>query len=597
MLVFAVSLGVAQGAATDPSLPDLVSDHVERPQIATYTQPDGDHLLIRFDGYLHNAGPGPLEVRGSDRKSSASSCAPSTAPCMKKVAQRIYKENNNLTPTDDVSRAREFLWEPADGHNHWHLKNAVRYGLWSGEQTAEVAPSQKVGFCLTDTEPIEYTGGDFGKYPIDSTLIRNCQDPAAPYNGGGSTASSVTTGISAGWRDKYTRSLAFQYVDITNVQPGEYFVSSQADPLNVLVEDSEANNEVSFSPDPVTVPGYLASPISAGVVSATAASPIELTSDEFIPRSDEEVEAGFDTLDPVRYKIVEKPKHGTLRKANGTSSLPFNSYFSDQNITYKADAGYIGPDSFKFVADDPSSSFPKNPAAATVALNVGSMPSVTISGAPSSLMAGLSAQLTALVIADDPPGVTWSVNGVPGGNAQVGTITQDGLYIAPQTVPLAGQVTIQAKSASGAIDQEVVRITPQPVLLPAPTPQGTPTVTVIPNGGGIAGRTKSKKTSLYGVRVGRAAGHLLVSVRSRKSGVVRIYATKGTRRVGSCRLKTVAARRLTCRIRLARGVSASKVNILLTLRVNGKLVESLKTNLASAKRSLAAHHAMGHQHH
>jgi hypothetical protein len=39
--------------------------------------------------------------------------------------------------------------------------------------------------------------------------------------------------------------------------------------------------------------------------------------------------------------------------------------------------------------------------------------------------------------------VIWSVNGIPGGNAEIGTISSNGLYTAPAIVPLPNnQVTI-----------------------------------------------------------------------------------------------------------------------------------------------------------
>ena len=43
--------------------------------------------------------------------------------------------------------------------------------------------------------------------------------------------------------------------------------------------------------------------------------------------------------------------------------------------------------------------------------------------------------------------VTWSVNGIPGGNADVGTISGNGLYTAPGIVPLPNnQVTIESSA-------------------------------------------------------------------------------------------------------------------------------------------------------
>jgi hypothetical protein len=113
-----------------------------------------------------------------------------------------------------------------------------------------------------------------------------------------------------------------------------------------------------------------------------------------------------------------------------------------------------------------------------------------------------------------------------------------------------------------------------------------------------SGGTKKtgKKRALSNVKLGRVPRALLVSVRSASSGVVRIYANKGWRRVGYCRTKARAGRTVTCKIKVPKGVNAGKVDVLITLRVDGKLVETLKTNLASAKRS-QAHHAHGHHHH
>ena len=55
-------------APDDPVLPDLVADAPERQQIANYTYPDGTQaLLLRFDGYVHNIGPGPFEIRATGR--------------------------------------------------------------------------------------------------------------------------------------------------------------------------------------------------------------------------------------------------------------------------------------------------------------------------------------------------------------------------------------------------------------------------------------------------------------------------------------------------------------------------------------------------
>ncbi len=60
---------------------------------------------------------------------------------------------------------------------------------------------------------------------------------------------------------------------------------------------------------------------------------------------------------------------------------------------------------------------------------------------------GASRQLTAYVPLS-PNTVSWTVNGIPGGNASVGTISASGLYQAPAAVPMQNAVTVRATSTA-----------------------------------------------------------------------------------------------------------------------------------------------------
>src|SRR5687768_10308263 len=118
--VFACALGAqAASAQVTERLPDLVSDQPRNLQLQTVAQPDGNHLLLRFDGYVHNAGLGALEMRGSNRVDNEYTT----------VVQRVYRSDASFF--DDSSRDPRIIFEPEDGHNHWHLKNAARYSLWN----------------------------------------------------------------------------------------------------------------------------------------------------------------------------------------------------------------------------------------------------------------------------------------------------------------------------------------------------------------------------------------------------------------------------------------------------------------------------------
>jgi hypothetical protein len=59
---------------------------------------------------------------------------------------------------------------------------------------------------------------------------------------------------------------------------------------------------------------------------------------------------------------------------------------------------------------------------------------VTISPSTASLAIGATQQFTEQVTGTSNIAVTWSVNGIPGGNSTIGTISSSGLYAAPTTV-------------------------------------------------------------------------------------------------------------------------------------------------------------------
>jgi uncharacterized repeat protein (TIGR03803 family) len=71
---------------------------------------------------------------------------------------------------------------------------------------------------------------------------------------------------------------------------------------------------------------------------------------------------------------------------------------------------------------------------------------VTVSPSTAQVPAGGVQQFTATVTNTSNAAVTWSVNGVTGGNSTVGTTSAAGLYTAPTTVPNPATVTVTATS-------------------------------------------------------------------------------------------------------------------------------------------------------
>ncbi len=112
--------------------------------------------------------------------------------------------------------------------------------------------------------------------------------------------------------------------------------------------------------------------------------------------------------------------------------------------SYKAPATVPTPSAVTVTAVSTVDSTKSGAASATIAKPV----TVTVAPTTASLQAGVTKQFTATVLNSANTAVTWSVNGIPGGDAVVGTISAAGLYQAPQGVPTPVTVSVGAASVA-----------------------------------------------------------------------------------------------------------------------------------------------------
>jgi hypothetical protein len=415
----------------------------------------------------------------------------------------------------------------------------------------------KVGFCLEDSGHVDSHGPTAKVYGNHDFCWQGRPDRA-----------SLVEGVSAGWRDVYPWDLAFQWVDVSDVQPGSYWLHSDVDPDGILAEGNEGN-QAAWAGSATTIPGFVAKAVDAGEVAAGDSLDVSLGAQR------------FGSPGPARYRIESAPAHGTL-------DAPAGSWRTSATVAYTPASGFSGTDTFTYAVRDNNSSFPRSPAIATVTISVapGSTPapSVQISGAPDSVVAGTSVQLRATVT-NDSPGVTWSVDGTAGGTATAGTITGQGLYTAPPQPPAAGVVEISARSARGGRDARTVRIAPVPQQQPAPLPQPEPQPA--PPSGGVLGTPPAGRLTVpEAARIGR---RLIMSVTSAQAGLVRLNAYAGKRRIGSCVARTPAGRRFTCRLRMPRSMRPTRpVRVVASLRIEGRLV-AVRTRAPAPVNSAHVH--------
>lgn len=181
------------------------------------TQPN--RTLMRVSTATPNIGRGPLELRGS-----------SDGPT---VQQRIYRVDG--TTYDRF--AGNFSFHPSHGHLHFdnwvnlHLR-AVLPGGGVGEI---VASGDKTSFAIIDLTPYN--------------LSLSNASPAAVYNDGG-----LIQGLSVGWADVYSAELPDQWIDVSGVPSGTYWLEAIVDPDNNIVELNETNNVARILIDYVVPP-------------------------------------------------------------------------------------------------------------------------------------------------------------------------------------------------------------------------------------------------------------------------------------------------------------------------------------------------------
>ncbi len=84
---------------------------------------------------------------------------------------------------------------------------------------------------------------------------------------------------------------------------------------------------------------------------------------------------------------------------------------------------------------------------------------VTISPAGVTLAVNSTQQFNASVAGTANAGITWSVNGIAGGDSIAGTISPSGVYQAPSAVPSSSTVTVTATSQADVTESASASVT------------------------------------------------------------------------------------------------------------------------------------------
>jgi hypothetical protein len=215
----AIGLFAAQPARTAGPLayPDLRMAQISDAAINN----TGTQLQLRFSATIVNVGAGPMELSAA-RSDTVSPFA---------VSQRVYDSGGSsaLLPVGGAS----LVWG-GDGHSHWHIRDLESYELDRLDNGSKVGTGQKSGFCFFDTTAFRLSlpGAPAGQVYTPGTVCGQYDQAAM----------SLKMGISVGWGDTYRAGLPDQYIDVTDLNSGNYRLIATADAGNQFAESDETNN-------------------------------------------------------------------------------------------------------------------------------------------------------------------------------------------------------------------------------------------------------------------------------------------------------------------------------------------------------------------
>lgn len=168
---------------------------------------------LRFSSWTINRGTGPLELRGGATHPDGT----------QDVYQRTYNSDGSYTERlagiFAVVGGRLRFTDSAD----YFLKEVTANDGVGGI----VAGNEKIAYCLVDTQQVSN--------PPPGT-------PANQVYGGAYPACGQIMGISVGWYDLYSYTITNQWIILTGVSSGTYWLENKADPLNRMLESDETNN-------------------------------------------------------------------------------------------------------------------------------------------------------------------------------------------------------------------------------------------------------------------------------------------------------------------------------------------------------------------
>jgi hypothetical protein len=208
-------------------------------------------VLVKFPTAINNQGTGPgIGISGRPGIDPIPTGAPITSwlrpDGSQAVLQPIYSFNGSSFTLSHYRDAGAFTYHAGHGHFHFDGYNYYRLRVRNldgtpgpyvtrGDGTDIVG--EKIGFCL-----INVLGSFVTEGGQSSTSLPGYNAPGQPATGCG-----FVQGVHVGEADQYGSGTSGQWLDVTGVPNGNYFLEITVDGENMMQETNEANNTKLFA--------------------------------------------------------------------------------------------------------------------------------------------------------------------------------------------------------------------------------------------------------------------------------------------------------------------------------------------------------------
>ncbi|XP_071750403.2 lysyl oxidase homolog 1 [Centroberyx gerrardi] len=200
--------------------PNINVGSVYRPEQRGLPDLVPDPNYVQASTYIQRAHMYSLRCAAEEKCLSSTAYGSEATDYDVRVLLRFPQRVKNQGTADFMPNRPRHTWEWHSCHQHYHsMDEFSHYDLLEVSTGRKVAEGHKASFCLEDTTC------DFGH------LKRYA-------------CTSHTQGLSPGCYDTYNADIDCQWIDITDIQPGNYILKLQVNPKYLVLESDFTNNVV-----------------------------------------------------------------------------------------------------------------------------------------------------------------------------------------------------------------------------------------------------------------------------------------------------------------------------------------------------------------